>query len=115
MNIDRLEILAQHLEQPESPYHFDLATWLKLRGNEDNDWCGTVCCIAGLTVLLFSYPDDDGEPIRQPAQDLLNLNREQADNLFVPDVLSYKHLTRADAARAVRRLMAGHPDPWVFT
>lgn len=53
-----------------------------------SEWCGTVVCLAGLTVLLFR-PDywDKGihAPLFVAAQFLLDLSDDQAMELFTPE------------------------------
>lgn len=70
INKERLLLVADHIET--YPEQFD-----QLR------WCGTACCVAGLTVKLF---DTDEAvvipPIPHRAGDLLGLDMKQRTHLF---------------------------------
>ena len=116
MNIPRLTELADCLEHPALPhdYNFNMAEWFALRGDKETNWCGTVCCIAGLTVLLFdpAIPPFHGSTMGR-AQKLLDLDDYTADALFTPGTtLRYSLLTQPQAAQAVRNVIEGVLTPW---
>ena len=115
MNIERLTALAEFLERPALPYEFNMDTWMELEGNRDNNWCGTECCLAGLAVLMFAdSPINHQMLVQSHAAELLGLHPMAARDLFFPDDTDeiWEEITPAMAAKAVRNVIAGDPDPW---
>jgi hypothetical protein len=118
MNRDRMRTLAKHLKNNDPPPGmdgFDYGLYV-----ERTD-CGTVGCIAGWAVYLFS--DERAlvtlasDEIFIEAARLLELSPRQADLLFAnEDVCGHVGLSKAvtakDAARAIESMMNGNPEPW---
>lgn len=69
------------------------------------DWCGSVCCVAGLALALFDpevYASDFavGPPLVL-AQRLLDLTDKQAEELFTPAIDDWERVTPEQAADAI--------------
>lgn len=148
MNTERLEHLARWLEggAQHARVRFDMTTGYELIAEEFNpdapSDCGAVCCIAGAAVQFFATDqeklerhaafkigleeDDEDEPLDwrvvfDQAQDLLELSREQAAELFVPgnggEITDYagtlhSYNDPAWAARTIRHLIATGEVDW---
>jgi hypothetical protein len=110
-------LLAEEIEHPTIDVAFDMGTWggaetvavVRARG------CDTPCCIAGTTVILFGDENDyvcAHTAVR--ARRLLELTEDQAAQLFVNkdgyikviEAGTLRTITRAEAASAVRRMVA---------
>ena len=103
MNKERLEQLADHLEKlPPEKFSMDL-------------WCGTTCCIAGHTNLLFNADHDFSDlpsSAASLAQEALGIDHDQGAWLFWAEWEGVRDLTeipKADAVAAVRHLASGEP------
>ena len=107
MNKERLLLLAEHLEKPETAEHFDLSYYF-YRASPHEDvgtsihLCGTTACVAGHAIALFS---PEYKPTPQSAfwaaVRVLDLEEETACNLFLNWDDNY---SAAEAARVVRHL-----------
>jgi hypothetical protein len=118
MNMERMLLLAEEVERPTLDIGFDMGQWCNrvasagaIRANP----CGTVCCLAGLTVLLFGCASDSPCAGFNRAKELLGIRGHQAGCLFdngncyiAPRGIEpgLAHITRAQAAAAIRRMVA---------
>lgn len=128
MNAERLTQLAEHMEANAPLAVFDMLTYSTPVSSRDNNaWgleaeqkllgdCGTVCCLAGYTVLLNKQDLNQFVAIRKVSQiamyflGLTPNNPNYGHDLFSP-TLAPEFCTPAQAAVAVRNVIAGK-DPW---
>lgn len=108
MNVERIRQLAAHLRDPATAPHFDIDNWLAVVGGNEAERpigeiiheCGTVACIAGHAVALFSPGERLSEAlIWDAAAKLLELSGGESGHLFLPHqgALSF-HISATDAA-----------------
>jgi hypothetical protein len=80
-----------------------------------SEWnCGTVGCIAGWTIKVFSKADDSTHYTTE-ARSLLGLSSEEAEGLFTPrcrDVEDYRRVKPTQAAAVLRHLVATGEVDW---
>lgn len=117
MNVERITQLADFIEKLP-PKRFEISTWaspvddhsksLKTVGELKHN-CGTCACIGGWAEALFN-PDDhafnmsgDSALLIENARQLLDLDDETADALFMPSA-SWDQVTREMAAATLRNL-----------
>jgi hypothetical protein len=110
MNIERMLAVANAIENETIPgLGFNMIDWTNRPFTKVGDHaCGTVCCIGGWACVLFG---EEGDMVYgQEAQQLLDLNNDQAKRLFLnyydwvyPD--SLEQITRAQAVAAIRRMV----------
>jgi hypothetical protein len=149
MNVDRLRRLATALRSREFPEHvafnlcyvkhdfasgdltvdadgdlYDTSMDVKLHVNgkqpKGTDWCGTCCCNAGMTIMLFeplTYWDKSPRfPAYQLAQKLLGLDDDEAEQLFIPDPrfcpLDWEKVTPEQSADVIDNLIATGKVDW---
>ena len=100
---------------------FSMGVWLAAPRSYDEQrhgGCRTIGCIAGTTVALFrkeiddAVPDCYGEPweyIVEVATDILGLDKERADALFIPGQIQgdLGSITREQAATACEKTATG--------
>lgn len=116
MNMDRIKKLRDYIDRGIRPEQFRMDHWVGIpdpgEPGEYNDAlsleelsvdqiregsCGTVACLAGHTVALFSEPGEKlhAVNISTLATDFLDLREEEAQALFLPvqfmDVTNPKH------------------------
>lgn len=94
--------LQQVLEDPNPALTLDMGLHL--------------CCISGyVAVELVDRNLKDSFEMDEAAARYLGLNKHQASELFYPmveDFPDWSTITRAQAAQAVRNVMAGNPPNW---
>lgn len=108
MNVERIRQLAAHLSEPATAPHFDMDNWLSVMGEDEAERpigeiiheCGTVACIAGHAVALFSPSERISEAlIWDTAAKLLGLSGGESGNLFLPHQGAQSfNISAADAA-----------------
>ena len=115
MNVDRLEQIAQWLENgaphKQTGFTFHMNYWTQATEELYEDKipsdCGSVACIGGATEQFFNSKEVGA--VFVPAKDLLDLSDEDAHNLFYPSEkwsnISYDHVTPAEAASVIRNLI----------
>ena len=126
MNVERIRQLADHIEglerytdiysaspeemrKREMPEGFNMCDWISKAD------CGTVGCIAGHAACLFREQDDRTSStyygIKSEAKRALGISERQAQNLFVPNMLtcSLACITPAMAAQTLRLVADGIP------
>jgi hypothetical protein len=84
MNIERLLAIKEAILKEPQRYN---QTWFRI---PDYSSCGTAHCIGGWAVALFGSPSDTFNS--QSAQKILDLNREQAENLFFEDPAGFEKI-----------------------
>ena len=132
MNKERILELASILRGNQLPAikghcaHFDMRSYFFVPydySREEPDWCGTRACLAGLTIIRWAPErliiDEEGEvaiksedgqrsvDFFELARDILEINADQADDLFVPDWLDHAGVVTRDnehAATVLERL-----------
>lgn len=98
MRVDRLNQLADALENGLPDTEFDMADWIEHRD------CGTTACIAGHAALLAD-PDVRWPEVEGTAEAWLGVDRVQSMELFTPlPVDPWSKITASMAARVVRHL-----------
>ena len=128
LNPQRINLLADTIE--DAGHGFDMREWLSLE--RPNHWdhldpvgsaqnCGAVACAAGWAVMLFDpgfiytmRPINQASPnIQERAAELLGLNPDQAQALFLPAhgstmqdelMCEYEDVTPQDVAETLRLL-----------
>jgi hypothetical protein len=125
MNKERMLQLAKFLEDEAAlnehlgnTFIFDMGDPSKEIENE----CGTVGCIAGAAVSLWSPENVHHYHIMLIAQELLELTYDQRRALFDPVAIDFNFpfyedaadtlYTRRNAARAVKLMAEGDEKPW---
>lgn len=103
MNTERILHIADLIEKLE-PQQFDMSDYVT-----ENE-CGAVACIAGWTYLTYG-PGEYSAEVHLSAAEHLGLNRNQADELFIPDysnlfdsLTDWDSITPAHAAQTLRKL-----------
>lgn len=119
MNKERILELAKDLRSEALPKvqtpngevcpHFNMKSFIRVpykwendadrACDEEVDWCGTTCCVAGLTLLKWSTrpinrlrEQSIGDNTRM-AMDLLEIDEVQAEELFMPGVNSIAYIS----------------------
>lgn len=140
MNKLRLNRLAKIMENWQQPFDFGMDHGLRVLIDEDDNVCGTACCIAGTAVMLMDptaarefiedardtaigHESNYGEApfftgLFEIATDLLELTDDQASELFTPSNVesdSWRDITPAWAARCIRKLVATGEVDWLGT
>lgn len=104
MRVDRLNQLADALENGLPNVKFDIGRWRSKEG------CGVVACVAGHAAILGAYPRRTRNWVTQEdAAKWLELTPVESEELFVPDDIltdsvRRRSLTGPEAARVVRHL-----------
>lgn len=93
MNTERILHIADLIEKLE-PQQFDMSDYIYTAE------CGTVACIAGWTYLTYG---GCGDPYSE-ARNLLGLDEDRADALFLPYGCDWEDITPAHAAQTLRKL-----------
>lgn len=109
MRVDRLNQLADALENGLPGVRFDVADWLAIRS------CGTTACIAGHAIILAglagsSEAIEDLPSFSGPAREWLELNDWNASELFYGGIDELA--TAPMAARVVRHLASTGEVDW---
>jgi hypothetical protein len=125
MNIERLTEVAEWLEAGAPERKFDMRTFFDFDAKQPQNWCGTSCCIGGYVLSKYVYdnPIDYFESVDSDevqAGNALGLTQEQWRALFfIYDMktsiayrASWKDVTPAQAAKAVRNLIATGDTNW---
>lgn len=83
LNEKLIACVLEHIETHREEW--DQSEWLRVRGNESNEWCGTTGCFAGWAVAL-STPANQWPPstmyVRRDAARLLGITDEESLRLF---------------------------------
>ena len=88
LNEKLIACVLDHIERDNDEY--DQNEWCVLKGDQDNDFCGTRACFAGWAVLL-STPigkwwevryGGNARPMKEVARELLGLTYDEAHTLF---------------------------------
>jgi hypothetical protein len=130
MNKERILLLADMIENSTPPTSkpnlgFNMATYFDTsvgysRHDDQFEGCGTVGCIAGWACFAFD-PDqahahaggEDRTHFFNIAREHLDLDAEQAENLFKPRMeASYDDLTPSQAAQVMRQLVETGRADW---
>lgn len=119
MHIKRINKLADTIEAGHPEVGFNMRTY----GNRSGDYtdrsgrgCGTVACVAGWAIALFSL-NGRGQAVKEQrvgsagwkgafftASDLLGLDDMTASALFQPETVAWYKITPAIAAKTLRHL-----------
>lgn len=134
MNEQRINQLASQIDQLDAP-NLNMRCWLHtalpaitkvIDHTRDLDGaeaaarfaqdCQTIACIAGWTVIAFGDPGDLDDParIRAIAQRLLNLDDDQAEELFRPQNAAMELAAPQDCAAVLRELARTSQVCWPF-
>lgn len=111
MNKERILHLADVLDSIPKNHKFDMAKWfhdfIPGGGVDALEYdCGTPSCVAGWA--LYTFGDDlnyrwvETEALSRDAGQLLGIDSEDADRLFLPDEVNYEMITPAIAASVLR-------------
>jgi hypothetical protein len=119
MNRDNCLALAAHLRKPTTADHFDMNDYIILGGaydalsdEEQNALtlkqavalCDSFGCIAGHAAVLAQPDSTNFEGVWETASTYLDLEWEQADELFQPEVTNWNGITNLIAADVVEHL-----------
>jgi hypothetical protein len=118
LNEKLIDCVLNHIEHNKKDYYQN--DWIRLKGCQENDWCGTQACFAGWTVLLTTPVEGwhsryqqmwRFRSVSEEAQTKLGLTVGEAEYLFNPasgsalvDTVVIKHrIDIIKMRRALRR------------
>ena len=125
MNSEKLRNVAQLIESESSDVAFEKKAKYRFAMEAfwqfDSQYCKTVCCIAGSTVLLQAKDDPEllkrienatdlpkSQIVSKTAQEFLDLQNAEARALFVPNAFQVKQSSRKNRTVYIDTLKKKH-------
>lgn len=124
MNMDVMDRLIASLKTETEGLRFDMGEWANHDYGDNGEPCGTCACIAGHVIYnedksyFYAWLNSDGSVVRPGesidtlAEKLLDIEKRQAQALFMPGDLIMADAERDDAIKMLEWFKANPNASW---